>query len=78
MVSMYEFSLGSFFVGLLILAAGVAFMRWHQWVADNFGGGVGSYEQSKLWALVTCGVGLIVMINMHAVILNWLFSWLLP
>ena len=75
---MYEFSLGSFFVGLLILAVGVAFMRWHQWVSDNFGGGVGSYERYKFWALVTCAAGFIVMINLHSVILNWLVGWLLP
>jgi hypothetical protein len=75
---MYEFSLGSFFLGLLILAVGVAFMRWHQWVADNFGSGVSSYERYKFWALVTCFVGLIVMINLHVVILTWLLGWLLP
>jgi hypothetical protein len=75
---MYEFSLGSLFVGLLILAAGVAFMRWHQWVADNFGSGVGSYDQYKFWALITCIVGLIVMTNLHVIILKWLLSWLLP
>jgi hypothetical protein len=75
---MYEFSLGSFFLGLLILAVGVAFMRWHQWVADNFGSGVSSYERYKFWALVTCVVGLIVMINLHVVILTWLLGWLLP
>ena len=75
---MYEFSLASFFFGLAILAAGVAFMRWHQWVADNFGSGVGSYEQYKFWALITCFVGLIVMVNLHAAILEFLLGWLLP
>jgi hypothetical protein len=39
----YEFSIGSFFLGLIILAGGVAFVRWHQQVADNFGSGVSSY-----------------------------------
>jgi hypothetical protein len=75
---MYEVSLESFMVGVLILAAGVAFVRWHQWVADNFGSGVGSYEQYKFWAVMTCLVGLVVMINVHSVILNWLLGWLLP
>jgi hypothetical protein len=75
---MYTLSFSAFIVGVLILAAGVAFMRWHQWVADNFGGGVGSYERYKFWALVTCVLGLIVMVNLHDPILRWLVSWLLP
>jgi len=70
----YEFSIGSFFIGLLILAAGVAFVRWHQIVADNLGGGVSSYDRYKLWAFITCGIGFIVMINLHTVLLTWLFA----
>jgi hypothetical protein len=70
----YEFSIGSFFIGLLILAAGVAFVRWHQVLADNFGSGVSSYDRYKLWAFITCGVGFIVMLNLHVVILTWFFS----
>jgi hypothetical protein len=66
----YELSLGSFFIGLLILIVGVAFVRWHQWVADNFGGGVGSYERYKLYAILTCVLGAIVMINLHSVVLG--------
>ena len=75
---MYEFSISSFLIGLLILTAGVALMRWHQWVADNFGGGVSSYERYKLWALISCGVGFIVMVNLHVLILHWLVGWLFP
>ena len=71
---MYEFSLGSFFFGLLILAGGVALMLWHQWIADNFGGGVSSYDRYKLWALIACGVGFIVMLNLHTLILGFIFS----
>ena len=74
---MYELSIGSFFTGTLILALGVVFVRWHQWVADNFGGGVSSYERYKLWALTTCVLGFIIMINLHSPILQWLFGGLL-
>ena len=66
----YEFSLSSFFVGLIILAIGVTFVRFHQWVADNFGNGTSSYDKFKLYALGTCILGLVVMINLHAVILG--------
>ena len=70
----YEFSVGSFFVGLIILAVGVAFVKWHQKVADNFGGGVVSYERYKLWAFITCGLGVVVMLNFHTMFLLWLFN----
>jgi hypothetical protein len=74
----YEFSIGSFFLGLIILAGGVAFVRWHQQVADNFGSGVSSYDRYKLWALITCGVGLVVMVNLHVMLLTWLFTTFFP
>lgn len=74
----YEFSTGSFFFGLIILAVGVAFVRWHQQIADNMGSGVASYDKFKLWAFLTCGAGLIVMVNLHVVILTWLVGLLIP
>ena len=74
----YEFSTGSFFIGLLILIAGAALARWYQVVADNFGSGVASYDRYKLWALITCALGFVVMLNLHTVILTWFFSMLFP
>jgi hypothetical protein len=74
----YEFSIGSFFVGFLILVAGVAFVRWHQWVANNFGAGVGSYDRYKLYATLTCVLGLVVMVNLHAVILMAIVDAIFP
>ena len=70
----YEFSIPSFFIGLIILIIGILFVRYHQWVADNFGSGVASYDRYKLYALITCGLGLVVAINLHAVILGWVFT----
>ena len=75
---MYEFSIGWFFMGLIILAAGIAFVKYYQWVADNFGGGVGSYERYRLFALITCGLGLVVMINLHTLILAALVQAIFP
>ena len=74
----YEFSIGSFFIGLLILIGGAALVRWHQVVADNFGSGVASYDRYKLWALIACVLGFIVMLNLHTFILTWFFSMLFP
>ena len=75
---MYEFSIGWFFMGFLILAAGIAFVRYYQWVADNFGGGVGSYERYKFAAFITCGVGLLVMTNIHTLILTAVVQAIFP
>ncbi len=75
---MYEFSIGWFFIGLIILAAGITFVKYYQWVADNFGGGVGSYERYRLAAFITCGVGFIVMINLHILILTTLVQAIFP
>jgi len=71
---MYELSLSSFFIGLLILSVGVAFVRFHQVIADNFGSGVASYDRYKLYALIACGIGLLVMTNLHIALLTWFFG----
>ena len=70
----YELSGSAFFFGILILIAGVVFVRFHQWVADNFGNGVSSYDRYKLYAFLTCGLGLLVMTNLHAMLLIWFFG----
>ena len=72
----YEFSTGAFFTGLLILAVGVAFTRWYQPIADNMGSGVASYDRFRLWALITCIVGFIVMVNLHTMLFQWFFGLL--
>ncbi len=72
----YHFNFAWFFIGLLIVCAGGLFLRYHQWVADNFGGGLGSYDRYKLAAVITIGVGLIAMVNLHTFILGAIFSGL--
>ena len=70
----YSFSWMSFFVGIIILIIGVCLTIWHRQIADTLGGGVGSYGRYQLWGLIACGVGVIVMINLHAVLLRAFFS----
>ena len=72
----YTFSWGWFFIGFIVLAAGVALTVWHRPIADNFGSGVVSYERYRLWGLIGCGVGLIVMLNLHTFFLGLFFSQL--
>jgi uncharacterized membrane-anchored protein YitT (DUF2179 family) len=75
----YEFSFASFFIGFIIVAVGAAFMLWHQKIADALGSGVSSYERFKFWALITCIVGFVVMLNLHWFILgNLLLSVFRP
>jgi hypothetical protein len=74
----YEFSIGSFFLGLLILGAGIAFALWYQVIADNMGNGVSSYDRYRLAALITCGIGLVVIANLHIVLLKWIVGLIFP
>ena len=66
----YEFNLTWFIVGFLITCIGGLFMKYHQWVADNFGGGIGSYDRYKLAAVITIVFGLISMVNVHTILLQ--------
>ena len=70
----YTFSGTAFFVGILIIAAGAALVLWHRQIADNFGGGVGSYDRYKLWGVIGVVGGLFVMMNLHYVVLGGLLS----
>ena len=70
----YTFSWGSFFIGILILLASGSLTLWHRQIADAIGSGVNSYSRYQLWGLIGCGLGLIVMLNLHTVILTVIFS----
>jgi len=72
----YTFDLGTFFIGMIILLVGAAFMRWHQAIANNLGAGVMSYDKFKLWALGACILGFLVMLNLHWFILGNLFLFM--
>jgi hypothetical protein len=72
----YAFSWGWFFIGLIVLAISVALTVWYRVVADNFGNGVSSYEQYRLWGLIGCGLGFVVMVNLHTYVLGLFFSQL--
>jgi hypothetical protein len=74
----YHFSISAFFIGILIIGAGVAFLKWYQPIANNLGAGSSSFERYKLWALITCGVGFVVMLNLHTFILVNLLKSVFP
>ena len=70
----YTFSWGAFFIGTLILLGGAALTAWYRPIADNMGSGVGSYDRYRMWGLIAVGVGFIVMLNIHSLILSALFN----
>lgn len=72
----YEFSFGWALAGLGIMIAATIFLRFHQWVADNFGAGFADYEHYKLYALIAIGVGFLVMINLVPFLLNMIAGML--
>ena len=69
---LYEFSVQSFFVGVLILIAGALGVIYHQKLADNLADGLNSYDKFKFWGLVVCGIGFAVMLSLHTIPLNWI------
>ena len=73
---MYEFTFGALFLGILILAVGASMVVFYQKIADNFAGGVSSYEKTKLWGLIICGIGIVIMTSLHTIPLNWLVDML--
>lgn len=72
----YKFNAAWFIVGLLIICTGALFLRYHQWVADNFGGGIGSYDRYKLAGVIMIVFGLLSMVNLHTLILGWVLGGL--
>ncbi len=74
----YEFSLGSFFFGIMIIIAGILLVRFHAWFADNFAGGVGSYERFKFFGAAACLLGTIVSFNLHTLVLGALVRAIFP
>jgi hypothetical protein len=72
----YMFSWSWFFGGILVLLAGAALTIWYRQLADIFGSGVSSYERYRLYGLIACLLGIIVMLNLHTLLLQWFFGML--
>jgi hypothetical protein len=70
----YTFSWSAFFFGFLILLAGSALTIWYRPLADHLGRGVASYDRYRLAGLIACGIGFIVMLNLHTLFFSWFFG----
>ena len=67
----YTFSWATFMVGILILIASGAVTAFYQPLADNLGSGTSSYDKFRLWGLIGCALGIIVMLNLHSLFIDW-------
>jgi hypothetical protein len=70
----YSFDLGSFFIGLIICLVGGALVIFHRQVADNFVGGVNSYEKIKLVGIIGVVLGLFIATGIMNLILGFIFQ----
>ncbi len=74
----FTFSFGWVFTGLIIFLAGGAIVLFYRQIADNMASGVASYNKVKFWGMVIAGVGLIVMMNLHTLLLSAFVSLIKP
>lgn len=74
----YEFSWGSFMVGMIILIASALVVRYYQWIADNFGSGISSYDKFRLYGLIGCILGFVVSLNLHILVLEFVLGAIFP
>jgi len=70
----WNFNLGWFFTGLIIFLGGGLMVYFYKPISDNLAYGINSYEKMKFWGIIVAVVGLLIMMNLHTVILNWLVS----
>lgn len=70
----WEFSVGWFMLGLVILIAGGAVVVFYRQISENLASGVSSYDRVKLFGVIACGVGLVIMMNLHTLLLRLFVS----
>jgi len=70
MDSLYEFSMGWLFVGIIIIAFGACVALFYKPIADNLAGGINSYQNVKKFGIITIAVGFVVAISLHTLFLN--------
>ena len=66
----WNFSIGWFLAGLIILIGGTLITVFYQPIADNIASGVSSYNKVKLAGVIIAIIGFIIMANLHTLILT--------
>lgn len=75
---MEGYNIGYLFGGIALLAAGILIVVHHRKIADNFAGGVSSYNKVKLFGLGACLLGIIFISNLHILIIRFLLQLIMP
>ena len=70
----WNFSIGWFLFGVILLIAGILITVFYQPIADNAANGVTSYQKIKLAGIITSVLGIVVMANLHTAILTLLVN----
>lgn len=76
MLMEYEFSLAWFLGGLGLTIVGALIVIFYKVIANNLVNGVSSYEKVKLFGVLACLIGLVIMANLHIYLLNLLTEFL--
>ena len=69
----FTFDFGWMVAGLAITAVSGAVVIFYRQIADNLANGVSSYDRVKLFGIIGVVVGLIVTMNLHTLILTFVF-----
>ncbi len=67
----WNFNIGWFILGLMIMVGGTLGMVFYRQIADNMASGVASYDKVKLFSGIAIGLGLLIMMNLHTLILTF-------
>ena len=73
---MYEFSLGASLLGLVIMIAGALMIVFYQKIGNYISYGTSSYDKVKLWGLIACAIGFVLLANLHNLLLRLLLNLL--
>ena len=71
---MYEYSLGASLLGLVIMTAGALMVIFHQKIGNYIFYGTSGYDKVRLWGLIACAIGFILLANLHNLLLSLLLS----
>jgi hypothetical protein len=70
----FTFSFGWMIAGLVIAAAGGAVVFFYRQIAHGLANGISSYDHIKLFGIITIVVGLLVAMNLHVIVLEFIFG----
>ena len=70
----FTFSFGWMAAGLVIAAAGGAVVIFYRQIAHGLANGVSSYDKIKLFGVIAIIVGLLVAMNLHVIVLEFIFG----